>query len=239
MIHSFQTEDAAKYGLIEAVMLNNFRYWIGHNQANGTHQHDGRTWTYNSVKAFSAHFPYLTGNQVRRCLDSLIAQGVLVRGNYNQSTYDKTSWFAFADESFSQIHLANLPNGVGKSAASHTNSKHTLKTQIGEKKAPAAPAFTVPEWINAQHWDAWHSCDKRKKATPAQKQIAIDKLAKWREAGIDHALALENAALAGWQGLFKPDAPAAATTPARRTAGNTNKHAAAAATIFEGVWDHE
>lgn len=128
-----------------------------------------------------------------------------------------------------------LPTPPADSAAITINEPSM--NQQGRKKP--APAFPLPEWINAQHWDAWHSCDKRKKATPAQKQIAIDKLAKWRDAGIDHAAALENAALAGWQGLFKPDAPAAATTPARRTAGNTNKHAAAAATIFEGVWDHE
>ena len=74
-----------------------------------------------------------------------------------------------------------------------------------EKKAQAPSPFVLPDWINQQHWDAWHSCDKRKKATDAQKQMSIDKLAKWCEAGIDHAEALENAAIGGWSGLFKPD----------------------------------
>lgn len=129
MIHSFSTDDAGKYGLVEAVMLNNFRYWIGHNAANGRHHHDGRTWTYNSVKAFGALFPYLSDNQIRRSLESLIDQGILVRGNYNESAYDKTSWFAFSDAYFQQIDLANLPNGGVKSATSHTNSKHTIKTK--------------------------------------------------------------------------------------------------------------
>lgn len=223
-VHYFRIADAKHYGLVESVMLQNFRHWIGHNQTNGTHFYDGRTWTYNSVKAFGAHFPYLTGNQIRRCIESLIAQGVLVRGNYNQSTYDKTSWFAFADESFSLIDLANLPNGSGKSAPSHTNSKHRLKTQIGEKKAQAPSSLVLPDWINQAHWDAWHSCDKRKKATDAQKQLAIDKLAKWREAGIDHAEALENAAIGGWQGLFKPDdkKAAAKTAAPRRTPAPDN-----------------
>ena len=145
MIHSFQTEDAAKYGLLEAVMLNNFRYWIGHNQANGTHQHDGRTWTYNSVKAFGALFPYLTSNQIRRCLESLVLQGVLIRGNYNESAYDKTSWFAFSDELLSRIDLANLPTQAGESAASHTNIKHTLKTKTTKARKCVLPEGFEPD----------------------------------------------------------------------------------------------
>jgi uncharacterized protein YdaU (DUF1376 family) len=75
-----------------------------------------------------------------------------------------------------------------------------------EKKSAQAPStFLLPEWINKGHWDAWHSCAKRKKATAAQKQLAVEKLDQWRLAGVDHAAALESAALAGWQGLFKPD----------------------------------
>lgn len=134
MIHAFHTHDAQKYGLIEAVMLNNFRFWIAHNVANKCHAHDGRTWTYNSTKAFQELFTYLSINQIRRCLDSLIEQGVLVRGNYNSSAYDKTSWFAFADVQKPHIDLANLPNGVGRSATSDTDSKQDIKHKqpIGE-----------------------------------------------------------------------------------------------------------
>ena len=83
-------------------------------------------------------------------------------------------------------------------------------------------AFAVPDWINKTHWAAWHSCAKRKNASDAQKQMAVDKLDAWRQQGIDHAAALENAAIAGWQGLFKPDVPASAMTPARRTPAPEN-----------------
>ena len=85
-----------------------------------------------------------------------------------------------------------------------------------EKKSAQAPStFLLPDWINKEHWDAWHSCSKRKKATDPQKQMAVEKLGQWRGEGIDHAAALENAALAGWQGLFKPDEPKAAANTAR------------------------
>jgi hypothetical protein len=72
----------------------------------------------------------------------------------------------------------------------------------------------LPGWINQSHWDAWHSCDKRKKTSDRQKQMAVEKLGQWREAGIDYAAALENAAIGGWQGLFKPDDKKAAAMTA-------------------------
>ena len=65
--------------------------------------------------------------------------------------------------------------------------------------------FLLPDWIDASHWQAWRSHPKLKNATAAQKQIAVEKLAKWREAGEDFAGALENAAASGYQGLFLPD----------------------------------
>ncbi len=115
----------------------------------------------------------------------------------------------------------------------------TDKEEEEEKTKKTAPrkrdaTFPVPDWINKTHWDAWHSCAKRKNATDAQKQMAVDKLAEWRQQGIDYAAALENAAIAGWQGLFKPDVPASAMTPGRRQAA-PSKYAAAAATIYDGV----
>ena len=119
-------------------------------------------------------------------------------------------------------------------ADSATRKEQSIEQSIEQKKKRVpAPAFVLPEWINELHWDAWHSTAKRRNASPAQKQMAVEKLAAWKAQGIDHALALENAALAGWQGLFKPDAPAVlAMTPGRRS-GNTNKYAAAAAAIFD------
>jgi DNA-binding transcriptional ArsR family regulator len=73
-----------------------------------------------------------------------------------------------------------------------------------KKKARELFSFELPDWINRRHWDAWHSSARRKNATPEQMKIAVEKLAKWREAGEDFAGALENAAEGGWQGLFLP-----------------------------------
>ena len=111
-------------------------------------------------------------------------------------------------------------------AAPKPSMNRQLNRHEPKEKRVTAPTFALPDWINKVHWDAWHSCQKRKKATVEQKQMAVDKLAKWREEGIDHEAALENAAIGGWQGLFKPDSPAAAMTPGRRSGAPVNKQEA-------------
>ena len=78
-----------------------------------------------------------------------------------------------------------------------------------DRKPAQAPVFVLPDWVNRQHWDVWHSTPKRKRATSEQKQMAVDKLDEWRLAGLDYATALENAAIGGNQGLFLPTTPRA------------------------------
>lgn len=130
MNHTFNIHIAKRYGINEAIMVSNFQYWIAKNKANEKHQYDGRTWTYNSVKAFEELFPYLTSSQIRRCLESLVEQGVLLKGDYNKNRYDRTSWFAFLDESaflYGQMDLADLTNGDVKNDKCITDSKQNGK----------------------------------------------------------------------------------------------------------------
>lgn len=74
------------------------------------------------------------------------------------------------------------------------------------KNKAKKPAFVLPDWINAKHWDAWHLHPKRKSLSNEQKQLAVDQLKEWKDAGLDYALALKNSATSNWQGLFEPKA---------------------------------
>ena len=98
MHYSFDIDLAQQYGVNEAIMLQNFIYWIAKNAANGKNYHDGRYWTYNSVAALVTLFPFWSYKQVRNILASLIKQGCLVEGNYNEMKYDRTKWYALGDE---------------------------------------------------------------------------------------------------------------------------------------------
>jgi uncharacterized protein YdaU (DUF1376 family) len=98
-------------------------------------------------------------------------------------------------------HVEQTFNGTSTNQNQNQNHKPITK----EKKAQALVIpFDLPNWINKSHWDTWHSSPKRKAANHAQKQIAIGKLTRWRDEGLDHEKALEDAAAAGWQGLVDP-----------------------------------
>lgn len=158
MNHSFDVNHAVKYGLHESILISHFEFWISKNIGNKRHQYDGKTWTYNSIKAFEDLFPYLSYKQIRTSIDGLVIAGVIVRGNYNQNTYDRTSWFAFSDE----FLIANpLPcgangrplgaNGVARKGKSLTSTDiNTDSVEIGfasfwsayPKKTAKPAAFT-------------------------------------------------------------------------------------------------
>lgn len=98
MQHHFDIEIASEYGLIEAILLDNFWFWVCKNEANEKNYHDGNYWTYNSTKAMTKLFPYLSQRKIQNALGRLIDSGVLVTGNYNASKYDRTLWYAFTEK---------------------------------------------------------------------------------------------------------------------------------------------
>ena len=100
MIHNFDINIAEKYGINAAIILQNMYYWIEKNRANEKHFHDGYYWTYNSLKAFEELFPYMSTKQIRGALEKLDEEGIIVCGNYNNSTYDRTKWYAITDAGY-------------------------------------------------------------------------------------------------------------------------------------------
>lgn len=95
MQHSFDIDIAKEFGILEAVLLNNIWFWVEKNKANENNYHDGFYWTYNSTRAFAELFPYATPRKISNALKKLIDQGVLITGNYNKISYDRTLWYAF------------------------------------------------------------------------------------------------------------------------------------------------
>lgn len=116
MQHHFDVEHAEKYGILEAVIINHMAYWIAKNEANETHYYDGHYWTYNSIKAFETLFPYVTGKQIRKALEHLVEEGILVKGNYNRSAYDHTLWYRFSEKGKSIFPTGQIefPSGANR-----------------------------------------------------------------------------------------------------------------------------
>ena len=135
MEHSFDIDIAAEYGIECAVLLKHLYFWIKKNEANDENFFDGRYWTYNSVKAFSVLFPYMTERKVRYTLEKMEEQGLIVVGNYNKSQYDRTKWYALTDLAYSILQKGNF---------------HLTKTANG-KDANGEPIPDINTYINTDN----------------------------------------------------------------------------------------
>lgn len=145
MDYSFNTEHAKLYGVNEAIMIKNFQFWISKNKANKYQEHDNRTWTYNSTRAFQDLFSFWSVGQIKRILKSLINQGVLIEGNYNKLKYDRTKWYAFKNEKAFIIteqsieqkrtkHLSKTTNGIAQSGQAIPDDKPSFNKNIYYQK---------------------------------------------------------------------------------------------------------
>lgn len=138
MNHSFDVDIAIKFGVSEAILIENFRFWIVKNRANRRHLHDGRYWTYNSTKALTELFPYWSQDQIKRTLKRLEDAGVLLSGNFNTSPYDRTKWYSLSD----LIDRAESPNETDEIAQS-TNTTD-INTDVTQRAAQAPAVLDKP-----------------------------------------------------------------------------------------------
>lgn len=201
MQHHFDVEIAVKYGVTEAILLNHFEYWIELNRANEKNFYDGRYWTFNSMKAFSEIFPYLTEKKVRNALKHLQEEGLILTGNFNKSAYDRTLWYAFSD--FAESILPKGQMDESKKA----NGNYRKGEPIPDNNSYDNPVYNPP-----------NEREKRKRLTPP----SVDEVRAYcmeRNNGIDPEAFVDYYTARGWKyGQGKPiaDWKAAVRTWERR-----------------------
>lgn len=100
--HSFDVEVACDFGVDEAILIKTFQHFISTNRDNGQHHHEGKWWTYQTLDALKARYPYWKLHQIRRIIASLEKKGVLMTAHLGhlekKAAFDRTLWYAFVDE---------------------------------------------------------------------------------------------------------------------------------------------
>ncbi len=135
MNHSFEVSEAEKYGVELAILIQNFRFWILKNRANGNNFYENRTWTYNTAAAFAELFPYWNEKKIYRLLSKGVDRGIWIKGSWSDNPYDRTNWFAFVDES--QFLPDRTPeNGDDKNEKSHFPEKENVISAKEEREFP-------------------------------------------------------------------------------------------------------
>lgn len=96
--YHFRAELAAEYGVDGAIFLHCMAFWTAKNRANGRHFHEGRYWTYNTMKAFTELFPFWSRRQIERIVAGLKEAKALLTGNFSEDKTDRTLWYALGDK---------------------------------------------------------------------------------------------------------------------------------------------
>lgn len=108
-IHSFRVDIATKYGIAEAILLGYFYHWITVHEKNDTNFYDGRYWTYDSERTLTEKMPYIPKSTMHRLIKKLVDSGLLLTGNYNKFSYDKTKWFSLSDIALALLEKNTCP----------------------------------------------------------------------------------------------------------------------------------
>ena len=123
---------AARYGLEEAVLLDSMVFWWRTNRANNQNFHDGRWWTFNSVRAYTKIFPWWSEKQIRRILASCVEQGALLEGCYNTEPRDRTKWYTPGDDLLELYGEAETGNSDCPNGQMDLPKEAELSAQMGE-----------------------------------------------------------------------------------------------------------
>ncbi|MGT3245325.1 hypothetical protein ACVSUJ_23010 [Yersinia enterocolitica] len=76
-------------GLNEAIILQQIHYWLNMSQ----HFYDGRRWVYNSLSGWAEQFPFWSESTLKRAIANLEKQKLVISGNYNRDSRDRTKWY--------------------------------------------------------------------------------------------------------------------------------------------------
>jgi len=90
------------FGIQGAIIIQQIRYWMlmfknaeeRKPENNRNHFHDGRWWVYNSYEQWRRdNFGFWSKRTIQRHINMLEEKGVLISGEFNKSTGDRTKWY--------------------------------------------------------------------------------------------------------------------------------------------------
>ena len=120
--HAFNVDEAVKYGVEKAVLLQHIRFWCVQNEGKDTHQHAGLVYMYQSAQDMHKHYPYWSRQKISRLLRDMEAEGLIKSGNFNKVQYDQTKWYTIT------LKCSDLNNRISKPEQPIPDTKQDTKT---------------------------------------------------------------------------------------------------------------
>ena len=120
--HNFDIYVATELKSVDqAIFLSHIMYWLEYNKRMKQNFHEGRYWTYDTLEKLHGHFPYWSVDQLRHIIKKLTDKGILIKGNFNETKYDRTIWYTIDFSKYpkciweiSQMDVGEIPNRSGE-----------------------------------------------------------------------------------------------------------------------------
>ena len=211
MEHLFSVTVAKEHGVSCAIIVRHIQFWLLKNRANNTNFIDKRTWTYWTIKGLTMVFPYWTEPQIKRTIQTLLFKKVLIRDNFNENKWDKTSWYAFTNEekwlgesSLSELSIQTPRTDRMVSPRAHALKQDINTTILPEDNKTDKEGFQLPEWISVESWNGFVDMrnETKKPMSPRAKKTLINKLDKYKSSGINPNELLDEAEFRRWQSVY-------------------------------------
>lgn len=96
---TFHTTLAYALGLNEAIVLQKINLWLNCKP----HNAEGRNWIYNSYRSWHEQLPFFSESTIKRTLNNLFNQGIILKSNFNKNKMDNTNWYSINYEKLDEI----------------------------------------------------------------------------------------------------------------------------------------
>jgi hypothetical protein len=99
---------------------------------------------------------------------------------------------------------AIVSQGKPRSAQAEAEAEAEAKASRSKptRAVRAAGDFKIPDWLNAEDWNAYKT-SRGSKYTEAAQELAMRQLESWRQQGQDPNAILRQSVMQGWKGLFE------------------------------------
>lgn len=84
----------------KAIIIQQLNYWVKKSK----NYHDGRPWVYNSMDSWAKQFPWIKSKTtIKKHFKDLKKLGLVLTGNFNQYSFDRTTWYTIDYEAFEKF----------------------------------------------------------------------------------------------------------------------------------------
>ena len=130
---------ATKIGLNESIFLQQLHYWLD----KSTNVKEGYRWVYNTAKEWQKQFPFWSVNTIRRVINSLKVQELVVIDNFNSLPIDKTSWYRINYVKVAELEGENTDSEKIDSTTQSEHSKYSERVIEAPKLGTPLPESTT------------------------------------------------------------------------------------------------